>query len=101
MSAATEGLDSLIHAPARLRIMVTLAGIGADNTLSFARLQQLLDLTAGNLITHLRKLDEGGYVEMAKSRRRGSTETSVHITSAGQAAFDRYRHTLTELLGEA
>lgn len=100
MSTAVDGLDPLIHAPARLRIMVTLAGIGPDNTISFARLQDLLELTAGNLITHLRKLDEGGYVEMTKERRRGGTETSVRITSAGQAAFDGYRRALSAVLGE-
>jgi DNA-binding transcriptional ArsR family regulator len=49
-----DTLDPLIHAPARLRIMVTLAELNDGDTLSFTRLQEMLDLTGGNLITHLR-----------------------------------------------
>ena len=47
-------LDPVIHAPVRLRITVTLSTLREGDYLSFSRLQQLLDLTPGNLITHLR-----------------------------------------------
>ena len=52
-----DGLDPVIHGPARLRIMVTLATLPEGDDLSFSRLQDLLSLTPGNLITHLRKLE--------------------------------------------
>jgi len=58
-----DGLDPLIHAPARLRMMVTLAALPPGDTLSFTRLQDMLELTPGNLITHLRKLQDAGYVQ--------------------------------------
>ncbi|HEX5402379.1 MAG TPA: transcriptional regulator [Pseudonocardiaceae bacterium] len=48
--------------------------------MSFTRLQQLLALTPGNLITHLRKLDEAGYVTSAKSRGDDGIRTAVHLT---------------------
>ena len=51
----TDALDPLIHAPARLRILVTLAALHDGDTLSFTRLQDMLELTPGNLITHLRR----------------------------------------------
>ena len=57
-----DGLDPVIHGPARLRIMVTLATLPEGDDLSFSRLQDLLSLTPGNLITHLRKLEDAGYV---------------------------------------
>ncbi len=66
MAAETE-LDPVIHAPARLRVMVTLATLRAGDNLSFTRLQELLGLTPGNLITHLRKLEDAGYVTTVKS----------------------------------
>lgn len=88
-------LDPVIHVPARLRIMVALAEIGSNDTLSFARLQDMLDLTAGNLITHLRKLEEAGYVTTAKTGRM----TSAALTPAGRAAFAAYRRALHDLLG--
>ncbi len=59
MTAETE-LDPVIHAPARLRLMVTLATLRDGDNLSFTRLQELLGLTPGNLITHLRKLEDAG-----------------------------------------
>lgn len=89
-------LDPVIHAPARLRVMVTLAALPEGTTLSFARLQSLLDLTAGNLITHLRRLEEAGYVVSHKAGRR----TTIALTPAGRAAFASYRETLQELLGQ-
>ena len=51
-----EALDPLIHAPARLRIVATLAALPEGDALSFTRLQDMLALTPGNLITHVRKL---------------------------------------------
>ena len=49
MAAETE-LDPVIHAPARLRVLVTLATLRDGDSLSFTRLQELLGLTPGNLI---------------------------------------------------
>ena len=88
-------LDPVIHVPARLRIMVALAEIPSGDTLTFPRLQNLLDLTAGNLITHLRRLEEAGYVATAKTGR----VTTAGLTDAGRAAFGAYRRTLREMLG--
>jgi DNA-binding MarR family transcriptional regulator len=90
-------LDPVIHVPARLRIVVSLATLADGDTLSFPRLQQLLGLTAGNLITHLRKLEDAGYVATAKT----SARTSVSLTHAGRAALDRYTVTLRQLLDRA
>ena len=62
-----EPLDPLIHVPARLRILVTLAALNEGDTLSFTRLQNMLDLTPGNLITHLRKLEDARYLTSEKT----------------------------------
>jgi DNA-binding MarR family transcriptional regulator len=93
-----DGLDPVIHAPARLRIMVTLATLPEGDTLSFTRLQDLIGLTPGNLITHLRKLDEAGYVQMNKSGSGVNAVTAVSLTHDGRAALDRYTVTLRRLL---
>jgi hypothetical protein len=57
-----DTLDPLIHVPARLQIMATLAALPNGDTLSFTRLQDMIGLTPGNLITHLRKLEEADYL---------------------------------------
>jgi DNA-binding MarR family transcriptional regulator len=93
-----DTLDPLIHAPARLRIVVTLAALREGDSLSFPRLQQMLDLTPGNLITHLRKLEDAGYLVTEKSGAGPSAGTSIALTQAGRQALDDYTATLRGIL---
>jgi DNA-binding MarR family transcriptional regulator len=93
-----DELDPVIHAPARLRMVVTLATLSGDDDLSFTRLGDIIALTPGNLITHLRKLQDAGYVETHKSGNGTAGRTGVKLTHAGRAALDRYRAALHELL---
>lgn len=98
----TDGdLDPVIHAPVRLRITVTLSTLRDGDYLSFSRLQRLLDLTPGNLITHLRKLEDAGYVASVKSSRDGQNHTALYLTHAGRAALERYTVALRALLDQA
>lgn len=92
-------LDPLIHAPARLKIMATLAALDDGDALSFSRLQDLIGLTPGNLITHLRKLEEAGYVATDKRGNGNASRTSIAVTHLGRAALEAYTEALRELLG--
>lgn len=92
-------LDPVIHAEVRLRIMTTLATLAPGDTLAFPRLQQLLGLTAGNLSTHLRKLEDADYVEVNKTIEGRTPATYVALTDLGRAAFTTYRKALAQLLG--
>jgi DNA-binding MarR family transcriptional regulator len=94
-------LDPVIHAPVRLRITVTLSTLREGDYLSFSRLQRLLDLTPGNLITHLRKLEDAGYVASVKPSADGQSRTAVYLTHAGRAALERYTAALRKLLDQA
>lgn len=94
-----EDLDPVIHVPARLRIMVTLATLPAGDDLSFTRLQELIGLTPGNLITHLRRLEDAGYVTTVKSGRGVTARTSISITNDGRSALERYSAVVRDLLG--
>jgi DNA-binding MarR family transcriptional regulator len=97
----TDGLDPLIHVPARLRLMVTLAALPHGDSLSFTRLQDMLGLTPGNLITHLRKLEDAGYVQTAKTGSGVNAQTTVALTHDGRGALDRYTTVLRQLLDAA
>ena len=94
-----EALDPLIHAPARLRIMATLAALPEGVALSFTRLQDMLELTPGNLITHLRKLEDTGYLTSKKTGNGTASRTSIGLTGLGRAALEAYRDALRGLLG--
>ena len=93
-----DTLNPVIHAPARLRIVATLAALPAGDTLSFTRLQDMLDLTPGNLISHLRKLEEAGYVSSETTGNGRASHTTITLTSHGRAALDAYTTALRDLL---
>ena len=94
----TDALDPLIHVPARLRIVATLAALPEGDTLSFTRLQDMIGLTPGNLITHLRKLEDAGYIGTVTTGTRPASLTTVALTREGRAALDSYTATLRDLL---
>jgi DNA-binding MarR family transcriptional regulator len=98
---SNNSLDPVIHVPARLRIAVTLAALTEGDDLSFTRLQDLIGLTPGNLITHLRKLEDAGYVTTEKNGSGVTARTSVALTHAGRAALERYTTVLRQLLDSA
>ena len=97
----SDELDPVIHAPARLRIAVTLATLRDGEDLSFTRLQEIIGLTPGNLITHLRKLEDAGYVVTAKSGSGVNARTAVSLTADGRAALEHYTTVLRQLLDAA
>lgn len=96
---AVDPLDPLIHVPVRLRIVATLAALPDGDTLTFTRLQGMLGLTPGNLITHLRKLEEAGYISMEKIGIGVWSRTLIALTKRGRAALDAYTEALRNLLG--
>ena len=91
-------LDPVIHVQARLRVMVALAALPDGDSVSFPRVREVLDMTAGNLSTHLRKLEEAGYVEIVKTHERRTPVTYVSLTGKGRLAFGEYRKALRALL---
>jgi DNA-binding MarR family transcriptional regulator len=93
-----DALDPLIHAPARLRIVATLAALAEGDALSFTRLQDMIGLTPGNLIVHLRKLEDAGYVASEKTGNGAGSKTTVALTAHGRTALNAYTRTLRKLL---
>jgi DNA-binding PadR family transcriptional regulator len=61
----------------------------------------VIGLTPGNLITHLRKLEDAGYVTTEKNGSGVTARTSVALTHNGRAALDRYTTVLRGLLDSA
>lgn len=93
-------LDPLIHAPARLRIMTTLdESLQDGDEITFPQLQRMLGMTAGNLTTHLAKLEGAQYVALTKTFVGRKPVTYIALTLEGRRAFRTYRRQLFDLLG--
>jgi DNA-binding MarR family transcriptional regulator len=80
-------LDRVIHEKGRLGIMSMLA---ASPELSFTELRDALEMTDGNLTTHIKALQQEGYVAVAKSFQKNRPLTTCSLTAAGRKAFAEY-----------
>ncbi len=88
-------LDRVIHEKGRLVIMSMLA---ASPELSFTELRDALAMTDGNLTTHIRALQETGYVSVAKSYQNRRPLTTCSLTAAGRKAFAEYINLLEQIV---
>ena len=74
-------LDRVIHEKGRLAIMSMLA---ASPELSFTELRDALGMTDGNLTTHIRTLQEAGYLSVTKSFQNNRPLTTCALTARRQ-----------------
>ena len=95
---STDQLDPVIHAQSRLRVVVVLATLRAGDRIAFPRLQELLEMTAGNLSTHLARLEDAEYVLVSKTHEGRRPATYVELSPHGRLAFETYSAALTALL---
>jgi DNA-binding MarR family transcriptional regulator len=80
-------LDRVIHEKGRLAIMSMLA---ATPELSFTELRDALEMTDGNLTTHIKALQQEGYIAVSKSFQNNRPLTTCSLTAAGRKAFAGY-----------
>ena len=88
-------LDRVIHEKGRLAIMSMLA---ASPELSFTEMRDALNMTDGNITTHIRTLQEAGYLSVTKSFRNNRPLTTCALTAAGKKAFANYINLLEEIV---
>jgi uncharacterized protein DUF1707/winged helix DNA-binding protein len=93
---STGALDPLIHNPERLRVVAILATLPDGDALSATRLQDMIRLPPGSLITCLCELGCAGYVRTGKAGGNRA-QTTVTLTCEGRAALDRYTAVLRPL----
>lgn len=98
MAFDANALDEIIHGRARLGIVAYLSTAGEAD---FTNLRDRLQLTDGNLSTHLRKLEEAGYVRLKKRFVARKPQTTVALTDAGRAAYLGYLEQLQRLISES
>ena len=88
-------LDRLIHEPARLVLMANLAVVDEAD---FVFLSRQTGFTAGNISSHMTRLEDAGYVELEKGFVGKRPRTVYRLTEAGRAAFEQYREAVAGLL---
>ena len=89
-----DKLDKTIHEKGRLSIMTLLA---SRLEWSFQDLKAELQMSDGNLITHLRTLNDKGYVSILKNPE-GKRRTLYSLTESGKTAFQDYLEVLEAIV---
>ena len=82
-----DRIDRLVHEPARLLILSQLYVVEACD---FLFMQKRTGLTKGNLSSHLAKLENAGYVQIAKEFEGKRPRTLLKLTASGREAFARH-----------
>ena len=96
LSAINE-LDRTIHAPARLMILAYLSVVDSAD---FTFLLRQTGLTRGNLSTHLKKLEEVGYIRVEKEFVERVPRTLIRLEDAGRQAIETYRENMRQVIDE-
>ena len=95
MSHPVNGLDNAVHQRVRLGILAILA---EAKMADFTYLRDTLELTDGNLATHLRVLEDADYVTIRREGQGRNARTWVAANDQGRQALDREVRTLQALL---
>lgn len=91
-----ENLNKIFDSRIRLGIMSALMVNAAIN---FNELKELLNITDGNLASHLKTLEENEYVKINKGFIGKKTNTTYAITKAGEKAFKTHLTALEKMIG--
>ena len=96
-SGPSPEIDRLIHEPARLKLVANLYVVDEAD---FVFLARRTGLTAGNISSHMARLEQAGYVAIEKTFVDKRPRTAYALTTTGRAAFDEYRQTVETLLAD-
>ena len=88
-------LNTVIHSRVRLAIMILLL---QSETANFTYLKKEIDVSDGNLSTHLKKLEEAKYVKIQKHFENKKPKTTISLTEKGRDALNEYTKNLEEYL---
>jgi DNA-binding MarR family transcriptional regulator len=90
-----QHLDKAFDNKTRLGVMSVLS---VNPRASFNHLKEMLEVTDGNLASHLKSLEKAGYIAVIKSFNNRKPNTSYEMTEKGKAAFDRHLQALEDIL---
>jgi DNA-binding MarR family transcriptional regulator len=89
------GLNKIFDNRIRLGVM---SSVMVNEEVSFNDLKQLLEVTDGNLATHLQTLEESGFLKVHKGFVGRKTNTTYSITKAGEKAFKEHLQVLENMI---
>jgi DNA-binding MarR family transcriptional regulator len=90
-----ENLNKIFDSRIRLGIMSALV---VNDEVNFNHLKELIALTDGNLASHLKTLEDNGYIKVQKGFVGRKTNTTYSVTKAGEKAFRLHLEALEKMI---
>ena len=95
MKNPIEHLNKVFDSRIRLGIMSALM---VNTEINFNELKELIDVTDGNLASHLKTLEENGFIKVQKGFIGRKTNTLYSVTKAGEKAFKQHLDALEQMI---
>ena len=95
MKNPISGLNKVFDNRIRLGIMSILM---VNEEMNFNDLKQMLEVTDGNLATHLLSLEENGFIKVSKGFIGKKTNTTYAVTKSGEKAFNDHISVLENMI---
>ncbi len=70
-----------------------------NDHMDFNSLKDLLDVTDGNLASHLKALEKADFISVSKTFIERKPNTKYRITNSGKVAFKKHIEAIEQLLG--
>tara|TARA_R100000908_G_scaffold21969_1_gene8796 strand:- start:24010 stop:24249 length:240 start_codon:yes stop_codon:yes gene_type:complete len=75
-----------------------MSALAVNDSLDFTSLKEFLNVTDGNLATHIKKLEQEGFVAVEKSFIDNKPNTSYSMTPEGKKAFNEHLNVLEQII---
>ena len=95
MKNIIDNMNKLFESRVRLGLMSVLI---VNQNLDFNSLKELLDVTDGNLASHITALEKSRYIKVNKKFIGRKPNTSYSVTYAGRKAFNEHLDALEQLI---
>ncbi|MEO6313393.1 MAG: transcriptional regulator [Chitinophagaceae bacterium] len=95
MKNPIEHLNKIFDSRIRLGIMSALM---VNTAINFNELKELIDVTDGNLASHLKTLEENAFIKVQKGFIGRKTNTTYIATKAGEKAFKQHLDALEQMI---
>jgi DNA-binding MarR family transcriptional regulator len=95
MKNPIENLNKVFDSRIRLGIMSALL---VNEGVNFNDLKELIQVTDGNLASHLKTLEESAYIKVQKGFIGRRTNTTYSVTKAGEKAFKLHLDALEQMI---
>lgn len=95
MKNPIENLNKIFDSRIRLGIM---SAVLVNSEVNFNELKELIQVTDGNLASHLKTLEDSQYIKVKKGFIGRKTNTTYAVTRSGEKAFKAHLEALEQMI---